>query len=207
MKKTLFAVWIFSAVFFVLSASESKPEFSVKIFLTKAVNLEDQFAGILPERPPHFSVISRVSCGEPFEVGIVFVGAAIRDGSVRLEGKIVMTDPKGEKKELPLIGSIAKVSGDTSGVFLFPQRLQVIYEPDDPKGTFTFDVELTDCHAHKTASASASLVYGEAPEPKSGEKAFDRLSRYYREPAPEYIIPAFREFLANLPKQKACLCG
>lgn len=184
------------------AAAKTRPEFSVRIMLTKAVNAEDQFAGILPARPPLFPTVGKVVCGEPFEVGVVFMGAKIRRGRIKLEGKIIMTDPAGKKTEIPLSAPIGKVSGDVSGVFLFPQRLVVIYEPDDPKGVHTFEVELTDAVAKKTVRSSASLEYVEKVDPDPGVKGFEKLAEYYRSPSPEYILPAFREFLANLPKQK-----
>lgn len=203
MKKICFAVLALAAVLTALGAAEAKPGFSVHVVPTKAVNLGDQFTGILPNRPPHLPKVSRVACGEPFSVEIVFVGAKVRDGGIKLTGKLVMTDPKGKKQEVPLSGKIDKVPGDVAGVFHFPQSLRIMYEPQDPKGKNTFDVELTDEHSGSKASASASVEYGDPAQPKPGEKAFERLVKYYREPVPEYIVPAFREFLANLPKQKA----
>ena len=201
--KRLLQVILLAAVLTAVCAAETKPGFSVQVVPTRAVNLDDQFDGILPNRPPHCPKVSRVACGEPFEVKIIFIGAKVRDGGIRLAGKLVMTGPKGKKQEVPLSGKIDKVSGDVAGVFLFPQSLRIMYEPQDPKGKNTFDVELTDEHSGRTAAASASVEYGDPAQPKPDEKAFERLVKYYREPAPEYIVPAFREFLAGLPKQKA----
>ena len=53
------------------------PGFSAKIIPTKAVNIEDQFAGILPGRPPFFPQASKAVCGEYFFVEVVFAGAAV----------------------------------------------------------------------------------------------------------------------------------
>ena len=201
MKKLFFAALMSAA--FLTAVSAAEPEFSILVVPTKAVNLEDQFAGILPNRPPLLPKVGRVACGEPFEVAIVFRCAEIRNGAVKLAGKLIMTDPRGEKKELPLNGNLAKISGDTAGVFLFPQKLRVICEPRDPKGRYSFDAELTDGGSGKTAKASSAVEYVEKQEPKPGVKAFDKIAAYYREQDPAYIIPAFREFLKNLPKQKA----
>lgn len=187
-----------------IGAAETKPQgFSAHIIPTKAVNIADQFAGILPGRPPFFPKVSKVVCGEPFQLDIIFIGAKIRNGTVKLTGKLTMADPQGKKTEIPLRCNLAKVSGDTAGVFLFPQSLKVIYEPKDPKGKCSFDVVLTDCNAEKTATASASVEYVESipasPESEAADKLF---GNYYRSPCPENILPAFQSYLKKLPAQK-----
>jgi len=203
MRKILFALLVFASFLTTAAhAIEAKKAFSVKIIPTRAVNLEDQFRGILPNRPPFVPVLTQVSCGEPFEIAVFFAGATIRESVIKLDGKIVMTDANGKKTEIPFKTEIPKASGDVSGVFLLPQSLRVICEPDDPKGLMLFEVELTDRFSGKTANASASVEYGDPAVPKPDAKAFDKVGSYYRAPCPEYIVPAFREFLANLPKQK-----
>ena len=203
MRKILFALLVFASFLTAaVRAADAKVDFSVKILPTRAVNLEDQFRGILPNRPPFVPTSTRVSCGEPFEIAVFFAGATIRDRAIKLDGKIVATDAKGKKTEIPLKTEIPKASGDVSGVFLLPQSLRVICEQDDPKGPMQFEVELTDRFSGKTAKASASVEYGDPAVPEPDAKAFDKIGAYYRSPCPEYIIPAFREFLANLPKQK-----
>ena len=205
MKKMLFitlAVWLWLTAVFAAGPAGAKPEFSVKIIPTKAVNLEDQFSGILPNRPPSIPLVGKVTCGEPFELAIVFSGAKISDGKIKLSGKLTTFDAKGQKKEFPLSCDVAKISGDTSGVFLFPQFLRVIYEPEDPRGKYSFEVELTD-GSGKSSKASASVEYTDKAEPESGVKAFEKVGKYYMAPCPECIIPAFKEFLANIPSQKA----
>ena len=203
MKKNLFALLLLAAMLSTAAAAETKPQgFSARIIATRAVNIADQFTGILPNRPPVFPKTSKVVCGEPFEIEIIFFGATIRNGAIELAGKLTMSDPKGKKTEIPLRRHMANVSGDTAGVFLFPQSLKVIYEPHDPRGKCSFELDLTDCNADKTVKASANVEYVEKVEPEPGIKAFGKIAGYYRAPCPEYIIPAFREFLANLPKQK-----
>ncbi len=203
MKKSLFAMLVLTAVFAAVSAAEKQPGFSAGIIPTKAANIADQFAGILPGRPPFISKVGKAVCGEPFSIQIIFSGAKIKNGSISLAGKITYTAPDGKKTELPLQNLTMKLSGDTRGVFLLPQNLQVSFDPPDPKGNYAFELELTDRNAAKTAKASASVEYVEKVDPEPGAKAFEKIGNYYRRPCPEYIIPAFREFLANLPKQKA----
>ena len=190
------------AAAFAAEKPEKRPEFSARIIPTRAANIEDQFAGILPQRPPFFPIVSKVVCAEPFHVEVVSVGAAIKEDAMSFAGSIVVTDPTGKREKIPLERVVKGIRGDTSGVFLFPQTLVVYYEPKDPKGKYTFDLELTDRNSGKTAKASASVEYVEKVEPKPGEKAFDKIGKYFMEPEPAYIVPAFREFLAMLPKQK-----
>ncbi len=102
-----------------LPAAGSERGFSAKIFATKAVNVADQFAGILPHRPPVSTTVSKVVAGEPFFVNVVCSGATVRDGSVDLAGKVIVTSPGGKQETVPLAPKpIGNLKGDTSGVFL-----------------------------------------------------------------------------------------
>ena len=168
MKRLLFAMLVLPAVLMTVSAAEKRPEFSAHIIPTKAASIADQFSGILPNRPPFFPKVSKVTCGEPFKLELIFIGAKIRNGAVNLAGKLVMIDPQGKKNEIPLRGNVTKIPGDATGVFLFPQSLLIIYEPKDPKGKCTFDMELTDCNADKTVKASASVEYVEKNRAETG---------------------------------------
>ena len=89
----------------------TRPEFSVKIIPTKAVNLENQFSGILPNRPPFIPQVVKVTCGEPFELAVVFSGAKISDGKLKLSGKLTTFDAKGQTKEFPLSCDYSPQSG------------------------------------------------------------------------------------------------
>ena len=121
MKKLLTIILL---LFLTFSGSAAKtPEFSAKIILTKAVNIEDQFRYILPGRPPVFPQVTKVVCGERFFVEIVFFNAAAKNGSVLLGGKITMSAPGGKKEVIKLKERSQKVTGQNKGVYLFPQSL------------------------------------------------------------------------------------
>ena len=177
MKKSLFAMLMLTAFFAAVSAAEKQPGFSAGIIPTKAANIANQFAGILPGRPPFISKVGKAVCGEPFSVQIIFSGAKIKNGSISLAGKITYTAPGGKKTELPLQNLTMKLSGDTRGVFLLPQNLQVSFDPPDPKGNYAFELELTDRNAAKTAKASASVEYVEKVDPEPGVKAFEKIAK------------------------------
>ena len=200
MKKMFAMLMLVLAV--ALGAAEKQPGFSARIIPTKAVNIADQFAGILPGRPPFISKVRKAVCGEPFSVHVVFSGAEIKNGKVSLSGKISLTAPDGKKTELPLQDFTAKLSGDTRGVFLLPQNLQVSFDPPDPKGNYTFALELTDRNANKTATASASVEYAESIPAAPESEAMKKLADNYRAPCPENIVPAFRAYLKMIPAQK-----
>ena len=199
---------IFAMLLFVLAvaggAAETKPQgFSAHIIPTKAVNIKDQFVGILPGRPPFIPRTVKAVCGEPFSVQIVFSGAEAKNGSVSLTGKISFTAPNGKKTVIPMQKFTMKPKGDMRGVFLLPQNLQVSFDPPDPKGNYTFELALTDCNAEKTATASASVEYVEnipvSPEFENLDKLFDN---YYRTPCPQNIVSAFQSYLKRIPAQK-----
>ena len=187
-----------------LRAAEKLPDagFSVKIFPSKARNIADQFAGILPQRPPCFPLTGSAVCGEPFSLHVTFFGAKPDRNRFRLTGKITVTDPAGKKTEIPLKEQNMDFKEHSGGVFLYPQELRCIFEPQDPRGTYRFEAELTDCNADRTAKDCAEVRYVEKTYPQPGVQAWKKLADYYRSPSPEYILPAFGEFLAGLPKQK-----
>lgn len=200
MKKLFSGIVLLFLAFSVFAAREAN--FSAKIILTKAVNIEDQFRNILPGRPPVFPQVSKVVCGERFFAEIIFFGASPKDGSACLSGKITICDPNGKKEVIPLKERSFKMQGDPQGVFLFPQSLGISFEPQDPKGCHLFELELKDIHAGLTATASAQVEYVTDVPAAPEEEALEKLGNYYRAPCPENILPAFRAYLKKIPAQK-----
>ena len=202
MKKAFLAVLL--AVFTLsLYAAADSPGFSAKLMLSKAVNVEDQFAGILPERPPFFPSLGKVAVGEPFRVYIVFNGAKVRNNTVKLKGELELIAPDGKKQVVPLAEQSIPLRGDSAGVFLLPQHLGIFFEPDDLVGTHKIALKLVDQHAGKTAKDSASVELTKTlPPAASDEEALKKVSAYYRSPCPENILPAFRAYLKKIPAQQ-----
>jgi len=200
MKKFWAAVSSFFLALAVFAAEA--PGFSARIIATKAVNIEDQFAGILPGRPPFFPQASRAVCGEFFFVKIVFAGAAAKEGAVSLTGKITVTSPDGKKQAVPLKKYAQKLQGYAKGVFLLDQSLRVNFGPQEPKGRYTYELELTDGNAKKTAKAAARVEYVSSVPAAPEEEALKKVGSYYRSPCPENILPAFRAYLKMVPAQK-----
>ena len=196
--------WIAIASFFLALAvfAADAPGFSARIIATKAVNIGDQFAGILPGRPPFFPQALRAVCGEFFYVEIVFAGVTVKDGAVSLTGKVTVTAPDGKKQVIPLRKCTMKIRGYAAGVCLLPQSLRVNFEPQDAKGLYTYELELTDENAKKTAKAAAKVEYVSAVPAAPEEEAMKKIGSYYRSPCPENILPAFRAYLKKLPAQK-----
>ena len=196
--------WIAIASFFLALAvfAADAPGFSARIIATKAVNIGDQFAGILPGRPPFFPQALRAVCGEFFYVEIVFAGVTVKDGAVSLTGKVTVTASDGKKQVIPLRKCTMKIRGYAAGVCLLPQSLRVNFEPQDAKGLYTYGLELTDENAKKTAKAAAKVEYVSAVPAAPEEEAMKKIGSYYRSPCPENILPAFRAYLKKLPAQK-----
>lgn len=199
MKKSLAGILLFLT----LSGFAAKaPGFTVKIIPTKAVNIEDQFRNILPGRPPVFPLVTKVVSGERFFVEIIFFNASVKNGAATLSGKITISAPGGKKEVIQLKERSLKIIGNTRGVFLFPQKLCVTFEPKDPKGIHSFEVELTDKNANRTSNASAKLEYVKSIPADPEAEALKKLGNYYRSPCPQNILPAFRAYLKNIPAQK-----
>ncbi|MCI5779883.1 MAG: hypothetical protein MR051_08760 [Lentisphaeria bacterium] len=186
-----------------IGAAENPPRgFFVKLIPSKAVNIGDQFIGILPERPPHFPVTTQAVCGEKFTVNVIFSGAEIRDGKIALAGMLTMTDPAGKETKIPWTEEQTDIRGDKAGAFLTRHMTMVIFEPQDPKGAYRFEVELADRNTARTAKDTAQVRYVSEIKPDDKTKAWDKIDHYYLSPCPEYIVPAFQEYLAGLPQQK-----
>ena len=76
------------------------------------------------------------------------------------------------------------------------------FDSQDPKGLYTYELELTDENAKKTAKAAAKVEYVSAVPAAPEEEAMKKIGSYYRSPCPENILPAFRAYLKRLPAQK-----
>ena len=202
MKKAFLAVLL--AVFTLsLYAAADTPKFSAKLVLTKAVNVEDQFAGILPERPPFFPSLKNVAVGEPFRVYIVFNGAKVRKNTVKLKGELELIAPDGKKQVVPLAEQSISLRGDSAGVFLLPQHLGIVFEPEDLVGTHKIALKLVDQHTRKTAKDSARVeLTTTLPPAAPDEKAFQSLTNNYRSPSSQNILPAFRFYLKKILEQQ-----
>ena len=200
MKKAFLAVLL---AVFTLSLYADAPEFSAKLVLSKSVNVEDQFAGILPERSPFASSFKSVVAGEPFYVYIVFNGAKVRNNTFKLKGELELIAPDGKKQVVPLAEQSIPQQGIPAGIFLLPQHLGIFFEPDDLVGTHKIALKLVDQHAGKTAEDSASVELAKTlPPAASDEEALKKVSAYYRSPCPENILPAFRAYLKKIPAQQ-----
>ncbi len=200
MKKLWVAVSSFLLALAVFAADA--PGFTARIIATKAVNIGDQFAGILPGRPPFFPQTTKAVCGEPFFVEIVFAGVTVKEGAVSLTGKVTASAPDGKKQVIPLKKCTMKIRGYAAGVCLLPQSLRVNFDFQDAKGVHTYELELTDENAKKTAKASAKVEYVSEVPAAPEEEALKKIGNYYRSPCPENILPAFRAYLKKLPAQK-----
>ena len=195
-------VFILFSLFAVSEAAAEKKEFTAKIILTKAVNINDQFGGILPGRPPVFPQVSKVICGEPFYAKIAFWGASAKNGSFSLNGKIIFCSPDGKKEKISLKDQSINIKGSTKGVFLLPQDLVVRFEPQEPEGTYTFELELTDRNSGTVSRSSAKLEYVPRIPAVPENEALKKIGNYYRAPCPENILPAFSAYLKQIPAQK-----
>ena len=85
--KKLFAMLMLVLAGMIGAAETKQPGFSAGIIPTKAANIADQFAGILPGRPPFISKVGKAVCGEPFSVQIVFPARKSKTGRSRWRGR------------------------------------------------------------------------------------------------------------------------
>ncbi len=191
----------FLSVFFAVALNA----FEAKVVITRALNIEDQFAHILPQRPPFFPMLSKVEKNAPFSVYFVCIKPELKDGKAKISGKITLHNADGTKKESVLPAAVFNVKGDKAGVLLLPQILKVRMEapPADKYGKYTVALELKDENSGRKAVHQAEFEYVEKLEMDPKVKPLDKITEYYRNPQPQYLLAAFRELLKLQDKQKA----
>lgn len=196
--KTL--AFLVSAV--VISFAAPLGAFEGNIIPSKAQNIQDQWRGILPGRPPQISLCTRVVRLEPFSVNVFFSNPTVKDGKVHVSGKLKMRTPAGETAfETPLKPQMFPCDNPRS-VFLFPDYVMVSFDPPDKEGAYTFIAELKDENSGTAVTAEAVVTLkGELSLPPDKDPVA-AMSAYYRRSAPQDILPAFDAFLKMLPELK-----
>ena len=124
-----------------------------RLFFTLAPNVADEFAHIMPFRPPHIPNVTRCVRNQPVELILVVANPATgKDGKVLVEiESIQVVDPKGKNRELVEPGKprialqgVKKTERDFSGVMLSGLGMTMIAEDTDPLGKTAVTVRLRD---------------------------------------------------------------
>ena len=180
-----------------------------KLFFTLAPNVEDEFAHIMPYRPPLIPTVGRCVRNQPVTLVLVLKNPAVgKNGKVLVEIESVKTtEPNGKTKELVARGKtvtalegIKKNDRDFSGVMLSNFYLEMIVEDTDPLGKTSVGVTLRDRGDDSTLELAAEIEAVEklpgAPEkPMTAEEMNKFTTDYYKAPDPAKIPAAFAAFL------------
>lgn len=177
--------------------------FDGKIICTKAQNIQDQWTGILPGRPPLMPLCTQVVRLEPFSVNVFFSNPEIKDGKVNVTGKLKMINPAGNVVTESQLQPQTFNSENPKSVFLFPDYLAVSFDPPDATGEYTFIAELQDLNGKKSFTDKTTIKLDEKISAEPSKEPMKAISNYYTAPAPQNIIPGFSEFLKMLPELKA----
>jgi len=187
---------------FTMSTGTIWAAFEGKIFCTKAQNIQDQWIGILPGRPPTIPLCAQVVRQEPLGVNIMFLNPTIKDGKINVTGKLKVQTPAGKTlMEAPLQPQTPPCR-DNRAVFMFPDSAVMCFEPQDAVGTYVFSAELKDENSGVTSTARASVKLEEKISTPPDKTPFAAIENYYKNPAPQNILPAFKEFLGAVPAMK-----
>ena len=201
-----------------------------KLFFTLAPNVHDEFANIMPFRPPHIPIVGECVRHQPVELILVLRKPAVGpEGKVLVEiESITATEPDGKVKELVEPGQprvalqgVKKNARDVSGVMLSDFCMTMIVEDTDPLGRTRIRVKLRDRGDDSTLELAAEIEAVEtlsgAPEkPMSAGEMSKFITGYYKKPDPAKIPAAFAAFLRfdeeNVGRKKSYdplmwLCG
>jgi|GEM_PF-4056393 hypothetical protein len=176
--------------------------FEGNILCTKTPNIQDQWRGILPGRPPVIPICSQVVRLEPFTVNVSFMNPTIKDGKVHVSAKLKMLNPAGATTFETPLQPLTFAAENAKSVFIFPDYIAVSFDPPDAAGKYVFTVDLKDENSGAVHTANASIELKDQIALAPDQDPIAALSSYHRTPTPQNIIPAFRQFLTMLPQLK-----
>jgi hypothetical protein len=180
-----------------------------KLFFTLAPNVADEFAHIMPFRPPHIPNVTRCVRNQPVELILVLAKPAVgKNGEVLVEVEsAVATEPGGKTTELVEAGKpraalqgVKKNARDFSGVMLANFGMRMIVEDTDPLGKTRICLRLRDRGDDSVLELAAEIdaveTLPDAPEkPMSTEEMSKFITEYYQSPDPAKIQATFAAFL------------
>ena len=201
-----------------------------KLFFTLAPNVADEFANLMPFRPPHIPLVGKCVRNQPVELILVLMKPAVGpDGKVLVEiESVTATEPDGKVKKLVEPGKprvalqgVKKNTRDFSGVMLSGFHMRMIVEDTDPLGKTRIGVKLRDRGDDSTLELAAEIeavetLSAEPEKPMTAVEMSKFITGYYKKPDPAKIPAAFAAFLRfdeeNVGKKKSYdplmwLCG
>jgi hypothetical protein len=87
-------------------------------------------------------------------------------------------------------------------VFLFAHYLGASFDPPDAIGEYVFTADIKDENSGDVTTATAKIQLQDKILLPPDKKPLAALTNYYRNPAPQNILPGFKEFLKMLPGLK-----
>lgn len=180
-----------------------------KLFFTSAPNVADEFAHIMPYRPPQIPNVTRCVRNQPVELILVVANPATgKGGEVLVEAESIrVVDPTGKIKEFVgpgkpniVLKGVKKTKRDFSGVMLSGLAMTMIAEDGDPLGKTRVTVRLRDKGDDSVKELTTEIELVEtlsgAPEkPMTAEEMSKFITEYYQSPDPAKIPAAFAAFL------------
>ncbi len=179
-----------------------------KLFFTLAPNVADEFAQIMPYRPPFIPIAGKCVRNQPVALVLVLKNPAVgKDGKVLVEIESVKTtEPNGQIKDLVEPGKkIAALEGvkknarDFSGVMLSNFFLKMVVEDHDPLGKTSIELKLRDRGDDSTLVLAAEIeavekLPGVPEKPMTFKEMANFINHYYHAPDPAKIPAAFAAF-------------
>lgn len=169
------------------------------VICTKAINIHDQWNGILPGCSPVIPGCEQVVREELFTVNVLFVSPSIKHGRICVSGKLRLTDSSGKEKFSIPLEKQAFACENPDSVFLFPNFLLASFDPPDALGEYTFSAVLKDENSGKTKTVSSVVKLVDKCAYKVDDDPMKAMNTFYSQPASQNIIPAFQDLLKKLP--------
>ncbi len=216
MKKITF-ICLFSllSLLTVVASARTKNRFSCIIAPSLALYSIDQWKHIPANRPPLIALASKVVRKEYFEIAVYFSKFTYKVGDAGITYHITIKKPDGtiyyKSPPINYPNSDKITELNSHNVYRSSNTMRVCFEPADPEGKYSFEVEAVNKTngLKSSATASITLLNWENMQKELGNitpgNVMKKITFYYQTPQPAILPKSFTNFLivdAQLRKTK-----
>lgn len=205
--KKINIIFLFSLLFILsaIASEKAKNKFSCMISPSLALYSADQWWHIPANRPPLIALATKVVRKEYFEIAVYFSNFSYKVGDQGIDYHITIKKPDGavyyksQQMHFPLNGKTVKLTPHS--IYRANNALRVCFEPNDPDGQYTFNLQAVNKSNGQKASATSSLtlVSWAAIQKEfvniNADSVMKKITFYYKNPQPSSLPRLFDKFL------------